>query len=297
MSYFIIFVASHAPLTISHLAKAESYIEQEHLGLAGKPRWLNRHHAADLAVYDKPDRSQIHKLRALFSGDEVDVFVVPAESRRKKLLLADMDSTIITSETLDEIAAHAGIGEQVSAITARAMRGELDFGKALSERVSLLQGQSEAVLQQVLAETKCSEGAETLVSVMNETGADCVLVSGGFTFFTEAIARKTGFQHNHGNILEIQDGLLTGKVRKPVLDKNAKLDLLIRYRDSLGLKAEETMAIGDGANDLPMLLEAGLGIGYRPKPLLLEALDNCILYGDLTAALYIQGFRTENTRN
>lgn len=293
MSHVLVIVASDTPLTAGHLAEIEGFAAHSGLSVAGAPQWLRPHHAAEIPVTDNADMTQILALRHFLAKDKFDIFCVATKSRRKKLLLADMDSTIVTTETLDEIAAFAGLKDKIAAITGRAMRGETGFKDALKERVAMLAGLPEETLGKVLAQTELSEGADILTGIMAQAGAPCVLVSGGFTFFTEAIAKKAGFTHHHGNILETENGALSGTVAEPVLDKNAKLDLLKEYRTRLNLKPEDTMAIGDGANDLPMLLEAGLGIGYRPKPVLLEALDNCIIHGDLSAALYIQGFRHE----
>jgi phosphoserine phosphatase len=201
-----------------------------------------------------------------------------------------MDSTIVAGETLDELASHAGIRDKIAPITARAMRGELDFESALRERVSLLEGMDAAALEKTSARIKLNPGAGIFVQFMRSKGAKCILVSGGFTYFTDAFAKYAGFDDHHGNMLQIKDGKLTGQLEGEILDKNKKLSLLETYRQSLNLKIDETMAIGDGANDLPMLQKSGLGIGYKPKPLLLEALPNCIIHGDLTAALYAQGF-------
>jgi phosphoserine phosphatase len=170
------------------------------------------------------------------------------------------------------------------------MRGEIGFIPALEERVAMLAGIERAVLQNVLEKSALSHGAEILTATMRAHGAACVLVSGGFTFFTEEIGRKAGFNEAHGNVLGWDGDRLTGKVVGDILDRDAKLTYLRSYREKLGLAPEETMAIGDGSNDLAMLTGAGLGIGYYPKPLVIEAVPNCILHGDLTAALYAQGY-------
>ena len=176
------------------------------------------------------------------------------------------------------------------------MRGELDFPQALRERVALLRGLPESAVQKTLAETELNPGAAAFVQVMKKNGATCVLVSGGFTLFTGAFAQKAGFDRHHGNLLQLEEGVLTGKVGEPILDKDSKVAFLQQYRDELGLKPEDVLAIGDGANDLPMLQMAGLGIGYHPKPLLEESLDNCIIHGDLTAALYAQGYTEQDLK-
>lgn len=273
MSYILTLVASGNNLAAAHFDS--------------EPTWLSPNKAAEIEVHEKPD---LITLRKKFAGEKIDVFVTPAKNRRKKLLLADMDSTIVGEETLDELAGHAGIKDQVAEITARAMAGELDFHAAIRERVGLLKGLSAEMLDQTLAHTTINPGAKTFVQTMKAHGAHCVLVSGGFTFFTGAIAEAVGFHHHHGNILGIENDALTGEVIDPILDKDSKLDFLKRYAGELSITLEDTLTIGDGANDLPMLEAAGLGIGYKAKPLVIEALDNQIIHGDLSAALYAQGF-------
>lgn len=288
MHFVLVLVAED--LRASHLAKVEAFLDDCHIRFSTSPKWLNPHKAAEIAIDDKPLPDQWQKLRNLLTPDEIDVFVVPTDKRRKKLLLADMDATIVTGETLDELAGYAGFKDKVSEITQRAMRGELDFPAALTERVAMLKDLPVSVLQTTLDATELSEGAETLVKVMAANGAVCVLVSGGFTFFTAAIAKRAGFHFNHGNTLEFESDVLNGTVAAPILDKDAKKKFLLDYVSRTSLSLNDTIAIGDGANDLPMLQEAGLGIGYHPKPLLIENLDNCIIHSDLTAALYIQGY-------
>ncbi len=291
MIFFVTLVASDSPLSAGHIAKASGLLEKAGRMAAGDPAWLDPHKAADIPVEDRPSSELIREFRRAFAADKIDVFVTPKGNRRKKLLLADMDSTIVEGETLDEIAAYAGIKDQIAVITARAMNGEIDFKTALRERVALLRGVPEEALRATLFKTKLNPGADSLIVSVKQYGALCVLVSGGFTFFTEAFAKQAGFDRHHGNTLGIENGKLTGEVLEPILDKDAKLSYLKHYTVEQGLEPHETLALGDGANDLPMLLAAGLGIGYRPKPIVEESLDNCIIHGDLTAALYAQGFR------
>ena len=292
MSFVLTLVASEKPLTAGHLALVEDCLAEMAIGLMGLPVWLKPHKAADLPVVQKPNHEQIRTLRILLEADRIDLFINAVKNRRKKLLLADMDSTIVTGETLDELAGQAGaeIQRKIAALTERAMRGEIDFETTLRQRVAMLEGLPEDALEKTRAATKFSPGAKMLVKTMRTHGAACVLVTGGFTFFAGWVADQCGFQHHRANRLEMKDGRLTGKVLDPVLDKQAKLACLNEYAQNLDVDLSETFAIGDGSNDLPMLEAAGLGIGYRPKPLLREALDNCILYGDLSAALYAQGF-------
>lgn len=203
-----------------------------------------------------------------------------------------MDSTIIAEETLDELAAFAGIKDKIAAITTRAMNGELDFEAALRERVALLKGLPETALQETLDKMVVNPGAQTFIQTMRDSGATCVLVSGGFTFFTSRVANAVGFHSNHGNTLEIENGVLKGTVGLPILDKFAKLSFLKDYAGKLGIGLDETLTIGDGANDLPMLKAAGLGIGYYPKKAVADEVNSVIQFGDFTAALYAQGLQS-----
>jgi len=220
----------------------------------------------------------------------VDINLVPAQHRRKKLLIADMDSTIIEQECIDEIADFAGKRTEIADITERAMRGELDFEAALKERVAMLQGLPETVLAETFEKKiTFTPGARTLVQTMNAQGGVTALVSGGFTYFTRRIAEAAGFQINQANELLIADGRLTGGVAKPILGRAAKQDALLRIAGEHDIALEETLAAGDGANDLSMLGRAGLGVAFHAKPAVAEAADAHIDYGDLTALLYLQG--------
>ena len=212
-------------------------------------------------------------------------------NRRKRLLIADMDSTIITSESLDDMAEIAGLSSAILPITARAMRGELDFEAALDERVALLRGLPTSLIEQALDEARLTAGARQLVQTMRANGAKCYLVSGGFTAITGPIAVACGFHGDHANVLETKDGLLTGTVAKPVLDRDSKLQFLDRYCASLGIGREAAACIGDGANDLAMLQAAGLGVAFNGKPLLREAVTLQLDHTDLTGLLYLQGYR------
>lgn len=259
------------------------------IGMTAPPAWLAPHKAATIPLHTPPTQAQIIHWRAQLAPHKTDIFVTPAAHRVKKLMVADMDSTMIAEETLDELAAACGIGVAVAAITARAMRGEIDFAAALRDRVAMLAGTPVATLDAVRARTHFNDGAVQLVRTMKAHGATTVLATGGFTPFAAHVAAHCGFDHYHANRLEIAGALVTGRTLPPLLDKDAKRTILHDYCARLGLNAADALAIGDGANDLPMLQSAGLGIGYRPKPLLLEMLPNCIIHGDLTAALYAQG--------
>lgn len=290
MDFTLTLIASDKPLTAGHLAGVERYLDTQGLSM-GSPDWLEPHKAADLPVSDCLRHDQMQVLWDALAVDRIDILCTRTDSRRKQLLLADMDSTIVTSETLDELAAAAGIGEKVAEITTRAMNGELDFEGALKERVGLLEDLPAETLEETLAKTEISEGAETLVKTMRSYGATCVLVSGGFTFFTEKIAGRLGFHQHHGNILSIANDRLTGRVHEPILGKEAKLDYLKKYTQKLEIDLRDSITVGDGANDLPMLQAAGLGIAYRPRPFLKENMNNCLFYTDLAALLYAQGYK------
>lgn len=296
MSMILTFVASRAkhPLRDRHLRDIVKILTAYNVEPTGKPVWIKPKTVAELGVGDRVSQVLLVHLRDFFERDAIDVFITPVENRQKKLVLADMDSTIVAGETLDDLAAHAGIKDQIAEITTRAMNGELDFHAALNERVGLLKGLSTGALDETLAALTINPGAQTLVRTMKENGAHCVLVSGGFTFFTGAVAETVGFQAHHGNVLDIADGALTGRVESPILDKHAKVDFLRHYMERLNLEPADCLTIGDGANDIPMLKMAqngqGLGIGYKPKPAVADEIHNLIIHGDLTAALYAQGF-------
>jgi phosphoserine phosphatase len=291
MSFILTLVNTQKALTISHVELAFGFIEGAHIGLAGKPFWLDKHTACDIPIDNCFTLPQIKSLRALFDAHQIDVFCTPAQGRRKKLLLADMDATMVVGETLDDLAAHAGIEDQIAAITKRAMAGELDFKSALQERVGLLKGLPVRAIEETLAKMVYAPAAKDMVQMMRGSGAMCVLVSGGFTQFTQKTADDLGFHAHHGNTLIIENDHLSGVVADPILDKNAKENFLKDYAAKHGIDLRETLTLGDGANDLPMLLAAGLGIGYHPKPLLEETLLNVIRHSDHRAVLYAQGFQ------
>lgn len=260
----------------------------------GDRTWLAEGQALDIAFDGTDPRTVELDLRNALSDMPIDLFAGPSQGRRKRLLLADMDSTIVTSETLDDLAAQAGLKDQVAAITARAMNGELDFKTAIKERVGMLRGLSERGLATTYSETQMSPGAVALVRTMRAHGAYCVLISGGFTYFTSRVAQECGFHENHANRLAITNNILTGKVVEPILGKEAKLATLTRLIAELGLAKAETAAIGDGANDLPMLQVAGLGVAYRGKPVIANKLRARIDYTDLRTLLFYQGYEVSD---
>lgn len=252
--------------------------------------WLSEGVAVDILFEDDLEIAR-QKLVSGLQGEAFDFAFQHTDSRVKKLLVADMDSTIIQCECIDELADFAGLKPKVSAITEAAMRGELDFEQALRERVGLLAGMDASVLEQVYSErVRLMPGAIPLIKTMNAHGANTVLVSGGFTFFTNRIAEVTGFQTNRANVLEIKNGKLTGHIVDPVVDSSTKINSLIEFRDKAGLAKDDTLAIGDGANDIPMIREAGLGVAYHPHPAAADAADITLRHADLTALLYLQGY-------
>ena len=257
------------------------------------PEWLDDGIAADIAFTpnDEDDKTIAERLRAELAGRPIDVVVQPLAFRRKRLFVADMDSTMIGQECIDEFADYAGLKAHVAAITERAMRGEIAFEPALRERVALLQGLPVAVVDEVIAKRiTLTPGARTFVATMRQNGAHTCLVSGGFTLFTARIAAMIGFDEHRGNTLIVEDGKLTGKVAVPILGGEAKLATLIALRDRLGLSAADTLAAGDGANDLAMIEAAGLGVAYHAKPMVAAAAHARIDHGNLTALLYLQGY-------
>ncbi len=228
----------------------------------------------------------------------IDVAIQRNKARRKTLLVADMDSTIIQQECLDELADFVGLREKVSAITRRAMAGQIEFGTALKERVSLLKGLDESVLAEVFADRiTLTPGASQLVRTMRNDGAVTCLISGGFTFFTRRVAESAGFEVQRGNILLSKDGKLIGQVVEPILGRRAKLDTLLELQQRHSLTLQQTMAVGDGANDLDMITAAGMGVAFHAKQVLVNAADAKIHHGDLTALLYLQGYRSNEIQS
>jgi phosphoserine phosphatase len=237
--------------------------------------------------------NKITALRENFSDLPVDFNLVSSEGRRKKLLIADMESTIIEQECLDELADMLNLRNKISDITSRAMRGEIDFEPALRERVSLLAGLPATSLQDVHDDVTLMPGAATLLATLKQNNVFCGLVSGGFSFFADKIAAQLNFDACHCNQLEIEADHLTGKVIDPILGREAKAARLQSWCDEKNLPAAETLAVGDGSNDLDMLKLSGMGVAFRAKPLVADAADFSIVHGDLTALLYLQGYQAE----
>jgi phosphoserine phosphatase len=261
------------------------------------PRWLapreawEVHLRADSPRELKAIRDIIHRVGFDTPGTPIDACLIPAAHRRKLLLIADMDSTIIQQECIDEIADVLGIKPKIAFITERAMRGELPFEMALKERLGLLAGITEQQLQQVYdTRIQLMPGAKTLVATMKAHGAYTALVSGGFTFFTSRVAESAGFDTNRANTLGIAGGKMTGDVVGPILGKEAKLAAMNEFAEAKAIEMAATLAVGDGANDLDMIQAAGLGVAYRAKPVVAEQAHAAIIHGDLTALLYLQGY-------
>ena len=255
----------------------------------GDVEWLAVDEAAAFDLADMPDNrwdvwADVQRLG-------VDLVILPAAGRRKRMLLADMDSTMIQQECIDELADVAGVGDRVKDITARAMNGELDFEAAIRERVGLLRDLPETVIADVLA-TRIAymPGGAVLLATMKAHGAYAALVSGGFTAFTSAVAARLGFDENRANNLLVEDGRLTGEVGMPILGQQAKVDALEEITARLGLTEADVLAVGDGANDLGMLGRAGMGVALHAKPAVAAQCDVRVNFGDLTALLYLQGY-------
>ena len=277
--------ASKEPLSEAILDRAA-----QALGGVERRRWLDEGVAADL-VFTGELKAKRAALDGALGDEPVDVIVQPLARRLKRLLVADMDSTLIGQECVDELADVAGVGGRVAAITERAMRGEVAFAPALRERVALLAGLPETVIDDVLNDRiRLNPGARTLVKTMRANGAYVAIVSGGFRQFTRAIRERLGADEDRANTLMIEGGKLTGKVIEPILGEGAKLGALKEIAAAMGLTLDDTLAVGDGANDLPMLQAAGLGVAYRAKPKVAANAHARIDHADLTALIYAQGF-------
>ncbi len=277
----------HPPLEVQQIRQV-----RDALGVpTEEPQWLTPGVAADVYFGDISCDSARDRAELALAGCAVDVLAQPRAMRRKKLLLADMDSTMIEQECLDELADAVGLKAETAAITERAMRGELDFATALRERVSQLRGLDAAALEATLPRLTFTPGGKNLIQTMRAHGAVCHLVSGGFRFFTRYVATALGFDGEHGNRLLMANGQLTGGVEEPILDQHAKLAVLKHMQAQLGIEAAHTLAVGDGANDVPMLQAAGLGVAFHAKPKVNALAAARVRYSDLTALLYAQGYR------
>ncbi|HYD32463.1 MAG TPA: phosphoserine phosphatase SerB [Azospirillaceae bacterium] len=262
----------------------------------GTADWLDPGIACDIPFADMaPDQADAAARKALV-GARVDIIAQVSEARRKRLLVADMESTIIRQEMLDELGELVGLKEHIARITARAMNGEIDFKGAIRERVGLLKDLSISALEETYARVELMPGAEKLIRTMRANGTYCMLVSGGFKFYTSRIRERLGFDEDRANDLEIADGKLSGKPVEPILDKDSKLEALMSTAGARHIPIKETMAVGDGANDLPMLQAAGLGVAYHAKPVVAAEARARVDHSDLTALLYAQGYRGEDIK-
>ena len=290
MGHILILVASSEKYSLSkrHLDSVSSLLNIE----PGLWNWLDEGKAAEVGIEIKPPQELRAAVETLLTPDRIDSFVIKDDGRRKKrILISDMDNTMVIGETLDDLAAACDLKEQIAAITKKAMCGDIDFQSALRTRVMMLRGLSIEALAKTAEKIQYMPGAETLVRVMRENGAFCVLVSGGFTCFTAPVAQRLGFHAHHGNVLQVEGTELTGLVEDPILDHNTKLSLLEHYAKEQSFCSSDCLAVGDGANDLQMISAAGLGVGFHPKELLRKQAENSIVYGDLSALLYVQGYR------
>jgi phosphoserine phosphatase len=283
MSHVLTLVADRTATTLSAavIARVRAAVE------GGTPDILSPGEAADIPCASAPDPARV---AAALDGEKIDAITTKVRGRRKGLLVADMDSTIVTSETLDELAGHAGLKEQIAAITQRSMNGEIDFSEALRLRVGMLRGLELGALQKTWERTEFTPGARELVATMRAHNATTALVSGGFTFFTGQVAERLGFHVHRANVLLDDGAALTGEVGEPILDRDAKLATLRELAAARNLKMAATLAVGDGANDLAMLQEAGLGVAFHARPIAAAAARARVEHGNLRALLFAQGF-------
>ena len=280
--------ARSAPLESTHIERV-----CQRLAKTGEVDWLAEKEACDLFL-DSPLSAVALAEQAhdALSGTAIDTVCTSLEERRKKLLISDMDSTVINQECIDELGDAIGLGSRIREITAAVIDGDISFSDALRERLALMKGMDRNLLERVYEERiSLMSGARTLVQTMRHHGAFCILVSGGFSFFTRRIAERIGFHDHQGNKLAFEDGKLTGQVLEPILGRSAKLNTLTRLCDEKGLEPSDVLAVGDGANDIKMIEAAGLGVAFHGSSNLKKQANACIDHGGLTALLYIQGFR------
>ena len=264
----------------------------------GKPspyRWLSPGHALEAEVEGNPSLTKAREMLGEMLGEKMggipaDINFIPADGRRKALMIADMDSTIISSESLDDLARLAGKGDEVATITARSMRGELDFSQSLKARVGMLAGSPTSLIDTIIAEAECNPGATELVTTLRRHGVRTVLASGGFTFLTEVIVGRLGFDAHFANTLVVRDGVITGEVTDPVLDQHSKRTILDREIEALGITPDDVATIGDGANDRGMTERAGMGVAYQGKDALKAVTPYWLDHTDLRGMLWLQGY-------
>ena len=264
------------------------------LGIGSEPDWLALGEACDLVLDATSAERAEMTARTLIKNAPIDVLVQPVVGRRKQLLVADLESTIIENEMLDELAERLGIRPQVAEITRRAMNGDIDFVTALEARVALLKGMKERVLEEAAVRIRLTPGAQALVATMRRSGAATALVSGGFTVFAELVGAALGFNRVVANRLDLVHGRIAGTVQQPIVTSEAKREALLALSAEFGIGPMQTIAVGDGANDLPMLAAAGIGIAFRPKPVVAEIARWRLDHADLTGLLYSQGYRKDD---
>jgi phosphoserine phosphatase len=265
----------------------------DHAAAVTPPDWLAENLACDIRFAGVSPARAEGLARIALGTAPIDAIGQSIWDRRKKLLVADMDSTIVTGETLDELAARAGVGEAIAEITRRAMNGKIGFAEALRERVAMIEGVDTKLLEETYRDIELMPGATRLLATMRHHGAYTALVSGGFTFFTRKVKERLGFDYHEANILDERDGLLTGRVMEPILSPDRKLQALLQIASASGLDLAQTLAVGDGSNDVKMLAAAGLGIAYRAKPVVRDTIRTQVNFSDLTALLYAQGYRAD----
>lgn len=294
MSYCLTLVRTSGILDSGHLDQAREFAKDFNSGGIPQENQLEQSRAVDFVIAQKPDKSQLNPFRAQMGKAHIDVFLTPEKGRQKKLLVVDMDGTVLDGESLDMLAEVSGCAKEIAEMTQQAMAGKMDFIEALTARVKMLENLGEDKIKQVLEKLVLHSGARKLVRSMQNKGAVCVLVTGGFAPFADWVNSRCGFDHVHCNHLEISGGFLTGQVRQPVVESATKRDLLIHYARLYQLDFTQVMAIGDGANDIPMLDQAGEGIGFQAKHIVRRSRVNNIIHADLSAALYIQGYKAHD---
>lgn len=279
--------AESAPLDSAHIERSLECLE-----LAGDTDWLAEQEACDVLIDSGLSAAAItNRVRDVLSGCSIDIICTPMKGRRKKLLISDMDSTVIDQECINELADSIGLGPEISEITTAVIQGDIGFSEALRKRLRLMKGMQIEVLENVYEQRiTLKPGARTLVQTMSHHGAFCILVSGGFTYFTSRVAERLGFHQHQGNELIFNDGKLTGEVQHPILGRSAKLNTLMDLCDQKSITPTDVLAVGDGANDGKMIEAAGLGVAFHDTGSLEKQSNARIEYGDLTALLYIQGF-------
>jgi phosphoserine phosphatase len=282
-------------LHADHVAQAAGALETAGAAV-GDANWLADAIACDLPFSSLDPNTAATLVANALGATDIDAVAQAASGRRKRLLVADMESTIIENEMLDELADEIGARDKIAAITARAMNGELEFEAALRERVALLSGLDAAALDRAMMKIRIMPGARSLVQTMRNNGAYCALVSGGFTYYTAQMRDRIGFDMDQANVLEVENGKITGAVIEPILGRDAKREALMRLCRERDVEPDSAIAVGDGANDLAMLATAGAGVAFHAKPFVADQARMVINHGDLTALLYLQGYRQSDFR-